>query len=60
VPGPHDDAVREQFRIQAQTFDDRGFATANLDWITGQLAPAAGGAIGISHVWAAVTAAPRS
>jgi SAM-dependent methyltransferase len=41
VPGSHDDAVREQFRIQARTFDDRGFATANLDWIVAQLAPAA-------------------
>ena len=41
APGSHDDAVREQFRIQATTFDDQGFATANLDWIVAQLAPAA-------------------
>src|SRR5215469_13560227 len=41
VPGSHNDAVREQFRIQAQTFDDQGFATANLDWIVAQLAPGA-------------------
>jgi len=42
VPGSHNDAVREQFRIQAKTFDDQGFATANLDWIVARLAPAAG------------------
>ena len=42
MPGSHNDAVREQFRIQAKTFDDQGFATANLDWIVARLAPAAG------------------
>ena len=41
MPRSHDDAVREQFRIQAKTFDDQGFAAANLDWIVAQLAPAA-------------------
>jgi SAM-dependent methyltransferase len=34
--------VREQFRLQAATFAEQGFATRNLDWIVGQLAPAAG------------------
>jgi ubiquinone/menaquinone biosynthesis C-methylase UbiE len=42
VSGSHDDAVREQFRIQAETFDDRGFAVANLDWAVARLAPSAG------------------
>jgi ubiquinone/menaquinone biosynthesis C-methylase UbiE len=42
VPDSHDDAVREQFRLQAATFAEQGFATRNLDWIVGQLAPAAG------------------
>ena len=42
MPGSHNESIREQFRIQAKTFDDRGFATANLDWIVAQLAPAAG------------------
>ena len=54
MPGSHDDAVREQFRIQAATFDDQGFATANLDWIVARLAPAAGeqvlDEIGRAHV----------
>ncbi len=35
----HDDHIREQFRIQAQTFDDAGFATRGLDWIVEQLSP---------------------
>jgi hypothetical protein len=39
----HDDAIREQFRLQAVTWtDDRRFATAGLGWIVSQLAPAAG------------------
>lgn len=36
----HDDAVREQFRIQAATFTDTGFAVRGLDWILPELAPA--------------------
>jgi SAM-dependent methyltransferase len=36
----HDDAVRAQFRIQAQTFTDTGFATAGLGWIVAGLQPA--------------------
>ncbi|MPZ85454.1 MAG: methyltransferase domain-containing protein [Actinophytocola sp.] len=35
----HDDAVREQFRIQARTFTDPGFAAAGLDWIVAELSP---------------------
>jgi len=42
VPDSHDDAVREQFRVQAATFTDEGFAARGLDWIVAQLAPAAG------------------
>ena len=41
MPGSPHDAVRGQFRLQAGTFDDRGFATANLDWIVALLAPTA-------------------
>ncbi|SHN29752.1 class I SAM-dependent methyltransferase [Streptomyces yunnanensis] len=37
----HNDAVREQFRIQAATFTDEGFAARGLDWILEQLAPSA-------------------
>lgn len=37
----HDEAVREQFRIQAATFAGQGFATRGLDWIVPLLAPAA-------------------
>jgi SAM-dependent methyltransferase len=40
MPGSHDDAVREQFRLQAGTFTDQGFAVRGLDWIVTQLAPA--------------------
>ncbi|WP_167476087.1 class I SAM-dependent methyltransferase [Nocardia arthritidis] len=35
----HDDRVREQFRLQATTFDNAGFAVRGLDWIIEQLAP---------------------
>lgn len=42
VPDSHNDAVREQFRIQAATFTDTGFAAAGRDWIVAQLGPAAG------------------
>jgi hypothetical protein len=38
----HDDAIREQFAVQAPTFTDQGFAVRGLDWITGLLAPAPG------------------
>jgi ubiquinone/menaquinone biosynthesis C-methylase UbiE len=42
VTDAHDEAIREQFRLQAGTWtDDRRFATAGLDWIVAQLAPAA-------------------
>jgi SAM-dependent methyltransferase len=37
----HNDAVREQFRLQAATFTDVGFAAAGLDWIVAELAPSA-------------------
>lgn len=35
----HDDAVREQFRLQARTFTDTGFAAAGLGWIVAELSP---------------------
>jgi len=35
----HNKAVRAQFRIQAETFDDTGFAVAGLDWIVAGLEP---------------------
>lgn len=35
------DAVREQFRLQAATFTDAGWAVRGLDWIVEELAPAA-------------------
>jgi 2-polyprenyl-3-methyl-5-hydroxy-6-metoxy-1,4-benzoquinol methylase len=38
----HDNAVREQFRLQAETFTDEGFAARGLDWIVAGLRPAAG------------------
>ncbi|MFE6685678.1 class I SAM-dependent methyltransferase [Streptomyces sp. NPDC057743] len=41
MTGTHDDTVREQFRIQATTFTDEGFAARGLDWILERLAPAA-------------------
>ncbi|ALG09126.1 class I SAM-dependent methyltransferase [Kibdelosporangium phytohabitans] len=37
----HNEAVRAQFRIQAQTFRTSGFAVAGLDWIVAGLDPAA-------------------
>jgi SAM-dependent methyltransferase len=37
----HNARVREQFRLQAATFTDTGFAANNLDWIVAQLAPGA-------------------
>jgi SAM-dependent methyltransferase len=40
VSGAHDDLVREQFRAQAVTFTDEGFAARGLEWIVAQLAPA--------------------
>jgi len=42
VSESHDNAVREQFRIQAATFTDQGFAVRGLNWIVDGLAPAAG------------------
>jgi SAM-dependent methyltransferase len=36
----HNDAVRAQFRLQASTFTDTGFAVHGLDWILAELAPA--------------------
>lgn len=38
----HNDAVRAQFRLQASTFTDTGFAAAGLDWIVADLAPTGG------------------
>jgi SAM-dependent methyltransferase len=38
----HNEAVRAQFRLQAQTFTDSGFAVAGLDWIVADLAPGGG------------------
>lgn len=38
----HNDAVREQFRLQAGTFTDTGWAVRGLDWIVEELAPAPG------------------
>ncbi len=38
----HNDAVREQFRLQAPTFTDTGFAVRGLDWIVAEIAPSAG------------------
>lgn len=35
----HNEAVRAQFRIQATTFSDSGFAVAGLDWIVAGLEP---------------------
>jgi ubiquinone/menaquinone biosynthesis C-methylase UbiE len=35
----HNDAVREQFRLQAATFTDTGFAARGLDWIVDEIAP---------------------
>jgi SAM-dependent methyltransferase len=42
VSGAHDDLVRAQFRAQAVTFTDEGFAARGLGWIVAQLAPASG------------------
>jgi SAM-dependent methyltransferase len=41
VSGSHDDAVREQFRLQAATFTDQGFAARSLGWIVDELTPSA-------------------
>lgn len=62
----HDAAIREQFRLQAGTWtDDRGFATAGLDWIVARLAPSAGDqvldvAAGAGHVGRALAPHVRS
>jgi SAM-dependent methyltransferase len=42
VSGAHDDLVRAQFRAQAVTFTEEGFAARGLEWIVAQLAPASG------------------
>jgi ubiquinone/menaquinone biosynthesis C-methylase UbiE len=42
VTSTHNERVLEQFRIQAATFTDTGFAAAGLDWILEQLAPQPG------------------
>jgi ubiquinone/menaquinone biosynthesis C-methylase UbiE len=42
VSGAHDDLVRAQFRAQAVTFTDEGFAARGLEWIVAQLTPASG------------------
>jgi SAM-dependent methyltransferase len=36
----HNDAIRRQFRQQAATFTDDGWAAAGLDWIVERLSPA--------------------
>ncbi|MCK9494386.1 MAG: methyltransferase domain-containing protein [Dehalococcoidia bacterium] len=36
----HNDAIREQFALQAATFSDTGFAVRGLEWIVAELAPA--------------------
>ncbi len=38
----HNDRVREQFRWQAASFTDHGFAASGLDWIVDELAPQPG------------------
>ncbi|HEY0448672.1 class I SAM-dependent methyltransferase [Actinophytocola sp.] len=38
----HNDAVLAQFRLQAATFTDSGFAAAGLGWIVAELAPSPG------------------
>ncbi len=63
MPGSHDDAIREQFAVQAPTFTDQGFAVQGLDWIAGLLAPAPGALIldvaaGAAHLGRAL--APRA
>jgi ubiquinone/menaquinone biosynthesis C-methylase UbiE len=42
VTSAHNQRILEQFRIQAATFTDSGFAAAGLDWILEQLAPRPG------------------
>jgi SAM-dependent methyltransferase len=42
VSSSHNDKILEQFRLQASTFTDSGFATSGLDWIVEQLAPSRG------------------
>src|ERR1700712_1566615 len=37
----HNELIREQFRVQAGTFTDSGFAARGLDWIVDELEPAA-------------------
>jgi len=37
----HNEAVRDQFRLQASTFTDTSFAARGLDWILAELAPEA-------------------
>ena len=54
--------MREQFRAQAVTFTDEGFAARGLEWIVAQLAPASGElvldvAAGAAHLGRAL--APR-
>jgi SAM-dependent methyltransferase len=40
--GAHNEKVLEQFRLQAATFTDDGFAASGLDWIVERLAPQPG------------------
>jgi ubiquinone/menaquinone biosynthesis C-methylase UbiE len=42
VTDAHNARVQEQFRLQAATFTNTGFATSGLDWIVGLLQPRAG------------------
>jgi SAM-dependent methyltransferase len=42
VSSSHNEKILEQFRLQASTFTDSGFATSGLAWIVEQLAPRPG------------------
>jgi SAM-dependent methyltransferase len=58
----HNEVIREQFRIQAGTFTDSGFAARGLDWIVAELEPGPGDqvldvAAGAAHLGRAL--APR-
>jgi len=41
VAGAHDETVRREFERQAATFTATGWASSGLDWIVGQVRPAA-------------------
>jgi SAM-dependent methyltransferase len=59
----HDDAIREQFALQAPSWDGRRFATDGLDWVVAELAPRPGDTVldvaaGAAHLGRAL--APRA